>query len=280
MTRTSTYLTVGGLAVASAFGALMLMSPPARAPYPRSPDGEALIDPPDAAFLEQALRAGAAAATAARLAAQRSREPELRRLAAEIEREHSATNRALAALGGIRVPPLDPEQRAVQDRLIGLSGREFDMLWLQQMQRTHARGLALHGHAATEAATGEARQLAVATLAMLHEHMDRLQELMPGYTGQRAGGDAPDANADAVLEAGTAGGGTAGNDDDPGTTGGHESGTAPEALDQDDASTAAGQRAGAGIVADEDAVSGLGADDDEIPARARARGTIPDGGAG
>ncbi len=252
MKKTSTFLTVGSLAVASALGALMLMSPPARSTQDSRRDRSGAGEP-DAAFFERALRSGAAVAAASRMAHQRTSNEQIRQLAAQMERDHTATNRRLAAAGGIRVPALDGRHRAMHDRLRESSGSRFDQMWLEQMRQSHLESIALYNRVINTATSEDTRELAEATLPVLESHLERLEDLIPA---QRYGASGTQLAA-----------GDAGDDED-----------ADEALqDADDASTATGQGMGAGVNLDRDLVDQDLGDLDEGNLRGRA---MPDGGAG
>lgn len=254
MNKTSTFLTVSGLAVASALGALMLMSPPAQSSRERERERDETDGRSDATFYEQALRSGASAAAASRMAHQRSSNEEVLQLAVQMERDHTSINRRLAAAGGIRVPQLDAEQRALQDRLRELSGTGFDEVWLRHMQRSHARSIALYERAVRGAASAETRELAESILPTLHSHIDRVEGLLSPHL--------MDADSGAMAV------GAPEMEDD---SDGDESDTATKR--QDDAATAAGQGMGAGLVVDEANV----ADTRTGPWRSDE---VPDGGAG
>jgi putative membrane protein len=85
---------------------------------------------------------------------------------------------ALAARKGWRVPTQpDAQHMAVRDRLMAVSGPEFDRRFVDEMVKDHDHAIAEFETAATTANDAELRDWAQKTLPVLREHRYMAQEL-------------------------------------------------------------------------------------------------------
>lgn len=135
----------------------------------------------DAAFVEHAGQDNAAEIELGGLARQRANDPAVREYADRIVMDHrtaGAELQGLAARKGWRVPTQpDPQHMAVRDRLMTLSGPEFDRRFTEEMVKDHDHAIPEFEMAATTANDPELRDWAQKTLPVLREHRYMAQEL-------------------------------------------------------------------------------------------------------
>ncbi|HZH43989.1 MAG TPA: DUF4142 domain-containing protein [Lysobacter sp.] len=134
----------------------------------------------DEQFYQLALAGGSAEVKAAQLALQKSKHDGIRQFATMLERDHANTNRRFAEASGkpATVPPEPQAQRAMQ-QLAQQDGAAFDRAWLAQMDKDHAKTIALFENAARSNRTSQkTKQLAQSTLPALRQHAEAVRRLM------------------------------------------------------------------------------------------------------
>jgi putative membrane protein len=136
---------------------------------------------PDATFVGHVGAANAAEVELARAAETRASDQAVRQYADRLEVDHRATGAELQALGarkGWQVPTQpDGQHLAVRDRLMTLSGPEFDRQFVDEMVKDHNHAIAEFETAATTANDTELRDWAQKMLPVLREHRYMAQEL-------------------------------------------------------------------------------------------------------
>jgi putative membrane protein len=119
-----------------------------------------------------------------RVALDRSRDPEVRRIAEHLIRDHTAAQAQLAATAaqaGIAVPApnLAPDQKATIARLKALWGDAFDAAYLDAQVVAHEQAIALFvGFASEDANPRALRSLAIQTLPVLGRHLGEVQAVI------------------------------------------------------------------------------------------------------
>lgn len=136
-------------------------------------------------FIQAAGESGRAEVAFAAIARMRSQHGSVRELAARLEREHTATNRELAALATARqvqIPELSPEHRASERTLEGLSGAAFDREYVGLMVKAHDASIARFS-AAVKSPDRAVRALAEKTLPTLRAHLEAVERTRKAIGG-------------------------------------------------------------------------------------------------
>ena len=138
---------------------------------------------PDQSFATQAAAAGIAEVDAAKLALQKSHNAQVRRFAQRMVRDHTKANRKLEALARrekVDLPnePSAADQEAMQ-RLQGLSGKDFDNVYLQDQLTAHQQAVALFTGESQSGKDMRLKRFATATLPTLREHLKMVQAIAP-----------------------------------------------------------------------------------------------------
>jgi putative membrane protein len=136
---------------------------------------------PDATFVEHVGAANAAEVELARAAETRASDQAVRQYADRLVVDHRAVQadlQALAARKGWRVSTQpDAQHTAVRDRLMTVSGPEFDRQFIAEMVKDHDHAIAEFETATNSASDAELRTWAQQTLPVLREHRYMAEEL-------------------------------------------------------------------------------------------------------
>lgn len=138
---------------------------------------------PDQSFAEKAAAAGIAEVDAAKLALQKTHDAKVRRFAERMVRDHTKANRKLEAVArkeDIKLPnaPDSADQQAMT-RLQGLSGKDFDDVYLQNQLTAHQQAVALFTGESQSGNDAALKSFATATLPTLREHLKMVQGMAP-----------------------------------------------------------------------------------------------------
>lgn len=179
--------TVAGLSAVAGDGDATLREPPkadeAQAP---SATGEqrtaaATLSADDKSFIDTALKGGIAEVKEVELAQKKAGDPQLRKAAAHLEKDHKALNAELERIGAQYGLPLPSEpgadRKALYQKLEKLSGEQFDAQFLKAATAAHRKGIALFERTKSNSANPEIRSLANQTLPTLKKHLAMLEDL-------------------------------------------------------------------------------------------------------
>lgn len=136
----------------------------------------------------QLLAAGGMAEVAlAQLALDRAGSDELRGFAEMMVRDHSDANQRLAALAEAANVPLpegpDPEHQAMQERLAGLEGGDFDLAYIRGQITDHQKTVQLLSAEVTGGQDAELQRLAAELLPVVQGHLDRARDIHARLAG-------------------------------------------------------------------------------------------------
>jgi putative membrane protein len=190
--------TVAGLSAVAGDGAATTRDPPPAAAMP-TPDtasdqrtATAALSADDKSFVETALKGGIAEVQEVELAQKKAANPELRKAAAQLEKEHEALNKELGRVGtqyGVtlpRAPGADRQQ--LYAKLEKLAGEEFDQQFLQAGTEAHRKTIALFERTRSNSSNPDIKALASDTLPKLRKHLAMLENLQSGkQKTQRSG---------------------------------------------------------------------------------------------
>lgn len=190
--------------VVSASGFAASTSPQQALPPRQQPDeqpqptGSVQLSASDRMFLEDAIRGGIAEVNEMRLTQVRAGNPELRKAAEAMEREHVAANRELrriAAVHGMEAPIEPPEARSqLYARLQDLEGASYDAVFVPAARDAHGKSILLYEKASAQSSNADVKKFATETLPTLRAHFAMLNG-MNAATRSRipdAGTSAPD----------------------------------------------------------------------------------------
>jgi putative membrane protein len=151
----------------------------------RSADTKAKGKLSDAEFVEKAATAGLAEVRISNLALDKSAANNVRSFASVMVKDHAAANqqlRAIAAAKGLSVPQtLDQAHMETINKMVRLSGSEFDEAYVNVMKQDHDSAIALFENAAGEPGLSkELRDFAISTLDTLRNHQLQAHNLPAG----------------------------------------------------------------------------------------------------
>ena len=133
-------------------------------------------------FVTQAATTDMAEIEFGQLAMKNSKDPEVKKFAEQMVKDHTATAaklKTLAAKDNLVLPTaLDAEHAAIKSKLAGLQGADFDKEYGKTMAKGHDQAVALFESATqTPQVSADLKQFAVATLPKLKEHKGKAHEL-------------------------------------------------------------------------------------------------------
>lgn len=135
----------------------------------------------DVQFVERAAHDNAAEIELGQLARERATDQAVRDYGDRLVLDHRAASvelKALAVRKGWQVPEqLDAQHMAVRDRLQGLSGREFDRKFAEEMVKDHQKAVSEFERAAQTVNDPDLRDWTQKTLPVLREHQRMAQDL-------------------------------------------------------------------------------------------------------
>lgn len=141
----------------------------------------------DRLFIRQAALGGLAEVELARLAAQNGQADAVKDFARRMIEDHTEANERLAALAeqaGVTPPrEIDPEHRAVRDRLGELSGAEFDRTYVQSQIQDHQLTAQLLEWEIGSGQDQDLKTFAAETLPTVLEHLRLAQALAAELAG-------------------------------------------------------------------------------------------------
>ena len=133
-----------------------------------------------ATFVKQAAQGGMTEVELGKVAQSKAQDPEVRKFADDMVKDHSEANEELAALAkgkGLTVPSsLDAEHKAIVQTLSAKSGADFDAAYSKQMAEDHDKTLALFQGAA-KSSDLDVAAFARKTLPTLQAHRQMADKL-------------------------------------------------------------------------------------------------------
>jgi putative membrane protein len=134
----------------------------------------------DADFLMKAGSGGMMEVEAAKLAQTKSSDAMVKSVADMILKDHTKANdelKALAASKNIKLPPAPTgEAKTTLDKLQAASGKEFDALYLNEMNTAHAKDIAMFEKQSQSAKDDDVRAFAAKTLPALQAHGEMIKK--------------------------------------------------------------------------------------------------------
>ena len=152
---------------------------------PSTPTGETSpnsLSSRDSNFVMQAAQTGMLEVQLGRMAVQRGSSPGVKRYGQEMVEEHTQKNQELMQLAmqkGVELPTeMSSQNKALGDRLSGLSGTSFDTAYKQAMIDSHNQAIALFQAQSQQGQDPELKAWAAQTLPNLQAHLQMVNQML------------------------------------------------------------------------------------------------------
>lgn len=136
----------------------------------------------DSNFVMQAAQTGMLEVQLGKLAVQRGSSPGVKQYGQEMVEEHTQKNQELMQLAmqkGVEVPTeMSSQNKALIDRLSGLSGTSFDTAYKQAMLDSHKQAIALFQAQSQQGQDPELKAWATKTLPNLQAHLQMVNQML------------------------------------------------------------------------------------------------------
>jgi putative membrane protein len=168
--------------VMSAFAALALLAAPVAAQTGTRPGGATTSIETDS-FIVRVAVSNLFEIESSRLALQRSRDPEVRRFAQQMIRDHNAATRRMTTVvrrAGLPMPP--PAMNAKHQQMLATvqAAPDFDTAYVSAQLMAHQEAVALFTSYSSNGDVPQLAQFAGATLPVLEMHLEHAQSLSGG----------------------------------------------------------------------------------------------------
>jgi putative membrane protein len=164
--------------------AVAVLAAPAAAPAQTSGSG---MSRDDVQFVDKAARDGLAEVDLGRVAQQRATGDAVRGFGARMVEDHSRANEELRVIvqrkGHMMPHAVDQQHGALRDRLTGLSGHEFDRVYMSEMVRDHEAAVRDFERQARTGDDADVKAWAAKTLPALREHLRLAQDISTRLAG-------------------------------------------------------------------------------------------------
>jgi putative membrane protein len=147
----------------------------------------------DRKFIDEAAKGGMMEVELGQLAVQKAASAEVRQFGQRMVQDHSQANQKLmqvASQVGVTVPKtLSADMRKEKDKLSGLSGAEFDRMYMSHMLKDHQKDVKEFEKTSQKGNNTAVRGFAQQTLPTLRQHLDMAQDVAAavGVPGTKSG---------------------------------------------------------------------------------------------
>ena len=129
---------------------------------------------PDQAFFKEAAQGGMAEVTLGHMAANKAESATVKNYGQRMVTDHGKANQELKELAraeGVTLPSeMSADAKALQQKLSGLSGAEFDKVYMKEMLKDHKKDISAFKKEAEQGHDPGAKNWAAKTLPTLQEH--------------------------------------------------------------------------------------------------------------
>lgn len=141
------------------------------------------LSPMDRAFIRDAAQGNKAEVMLGKLAAEKSSNPEVKKFADRMIRDHSKAEEQLEQLAdneGVQVPAQpSAKARMTDDELQKLSGDQFDKTYMSDMLKDHKQDIAAFKHEDQSGSNPQVKEFAAQTLPILESHLREAKKVAP-----------------------------------------------------------------------------------------------------
>jgi len=145
---------------------------------------------PDGKFLKEAAQGGMAEVALGQLAADKAGSDAVKNFGQQMVTDHGKANQELkdlAASEGVTLPTdMSAKEKALQKKLSGLSGAEFDKAYMKEMLKDHQKDISSFKKEAEQGKDTEVKNWAAKTLPTLQEHYTAAQATNAQVTGKNS----------------------------------------------------------------------------------------------
>ncbi len=146
-----------------------------------SSSGKSNISHTDKKFIQEAAEGGMAEVEMGRLGQEKAQSAEVKQFAQKILQDHQQANQQLMQIAQQKGVDLKSEvskkDQKMLDHLRGLSGAEFDRMYVQHMVKDHEKDIKAFEKEANKGEDSDVKSFAQQTLPKLREHLQSAQTL-------------------------------------------------------------------------------------------------------
>jgi putative membrane protein len=146
----------------------------------------------DQAFVKKAAQGGMAEVELGKLAAQKASSDDVKKFGQRMVDDHTKANdqlKSIASQKGVDVPSsLDSKDQALKDKLSGLSGEQFDRMYVMHMVQDHKKDIAEFQKEANSGKDPDVKNFASQTLPTLQDHLKNVQEVHSKMASSKGAG--------------------------------------------------------------------------------------------
>jgi putative membrane protein len=144
----------------------------------------------DKKFVMNAAKGGMMEVELGKVAAEKASSPDVKQFGQRMVDDHSKANdqlKTLAEQKGVTLPTdLDAKDKAMKDKMSGLSGEQFDKMYMQHMVMDHKKDVAEFKKESTSAKDSDLKNWAAQTLPTLEDHLKNAQQVAGTTKGASA----------------------------------------------------------------------------------------------
>lgn len=144
-------------------------------------DTKSSLNATDEKFVKQAGAAGMAEVKIATLGTQKAERADVKNFATMLVTDHTKANAELTALAEAKKVELsaviNPDSAGMFKDLEKESGKDFDKAFLDHLESSHKESISTFEDAEKNAADGEVKSFASATLPVLRTHLNKIKEM-------------------------------------------------------------------------------------------------------
>ena len=135
-------------------------------------------------FWAEAAQGGMAEVALANLALQKSQNEEVKKMAQMMIDDHTKASEELKPLAmskNVMLPAaMDSKHQSMMSKMSGMSGAEFDMMYVKAMVKDHEKAVSMFQKESTGGKDADAKAFATKQLPVLQEHLTMAQSMMNG----------------------------------------------------------------------------------------------------
>ncbi len=148
---------------------------------PPSDKGDNVATGGDLAFMNDAAPGGLAEVELGRMATERAASAEIKQFAQQMVTDHSNVGEKLKTLAQQKTVTLPteilPQAKQTKEKLVKLSGHEFDQAYVRAMVEMHEKDVAAFDGVAKNGTDADVKAFAAETLPTLKHHLQMIREM-------------------------------------------------------------------------------------------------------
>lgn len=135
----------------------------------------------DKKFVKKAMAGGDAEVALGKLATEKASDPNVKEFGQKMVEDHTKLNEQMkpiaSQMGITSPPPLPPKDQALQKKLEGLNGAEFDKAFMKAMVKDHKKDLAEFQHEASSAKNPQVKDAAQQGAQVIQGHLQLAEQV-------------------------------------------------------------------------------------------------------